>query len=186
MSRLIDHFIGSSLVATGLLFWSGCGGASSVDFHTGHSNTGHARHGAPGHIHEPGNEDDHDADHTHVGPNGGRLIVLGDEDYHAELIIDHANGEVIVRILDRTGRNSVSIDGRTITLNFKCQGRPHQIQLAAANCPEAQANKSSCFTGTSDLLRDDCELTGRLNVVIAGKPYSGLVAHREEDHRLIR
>jgi hypothetical protein len=25
-----------------------------------------------------------------------------------------------------------------------------------------------------------------LNVVIGGKPYSGRVAHREEDHRLIR
>ena len=194
MRRSIEHFIGSGLVATGLLFWSGCGRASSADSHAAHdhgghgdSHAGHAQHGELGHVHEPGDEnDDHDAAHTHVGPNGGRLIVLGDEDYHAELVIDHATGEVTVRILDRTGRKPIGIEQRTITLNFKCQGRPHQVQLVAAERSEGSASKSSCFTGTSDLLRGDCELIGRLNVLIAGKPYTGRVAHREEDHKLIR
>ncbi|MBI3463953.1 MAG: hypothetical protein HY000_12980 [Planctomycetes bacterium] len=187
MRRWIEHFAGPGLVATGLVFWSGCSGASSVDSHPGHYRSGQTHQGHLGHGHEPDDEHDgHDAVHTHVGPNGGRLIVLGDEDYHAEFVIDHTKGAVTVRILDRTGRKPVEIEQRTITLNFKCQGRPHQIQLAAAECPESQASKSSCFTGTSDLLRGDCELTGRLGVVIGGKPYSGRVAHREEDHRLIR
>jgi hypothetical protein len=182
-------------VAIGLLFWSGCGGVSSVDPHAihdraGHSHAqpGHAHHGETGHLHEPGDEhSDRDAaGHTHVGPHGGRLIVLGDEDYHAELVIDHDTGAVTVCVLDRTGRKPVAVAQRNITLNFKCQGRPQQIRLAVAESPTDQSDVPSCFTATSDLLRGECQLVGRLNVVIGGKPYSGRVAHREEDHRLIR
>jgi hypothetical protein len=166
------HFyrlFGLATVSAGLLFGSGCGVQNE------HACCDHDRACR----HDVG-------DHSEVGPNGGRLIVLGDEDYHAEFAIDHANGEVIVRILDRTGCEPVGIEQRSITLNFKSQGRPHQIQLVATGCPEGEPNKSYCFCGTSDLLRGECELTGRLNLVIGGKPYTGQVAHRESDHQLIR
>jgi len=169
MRRPIYRILGSTLISAGLLFWSGCGL--------------NGEHACCDHDHYQACADD---SHSHIGPNGGRLIVLGDEDYHAEFVIDHAKGEVIIRILDGTGREPVGIEQRTITLNFKSQGRPHQIELVAANCPEGQASKSSCFSGTSDLLRGECELTGRLNLVIGGKPYTGRIAHHESDHQLIR
>lgn len=185
----INRFLGSGLVSLALLFWSGCGingDHACCDHDHDH---GHAHD----HGHSPASEetgaDPSSIDvsgHTHTGPNGGRLIVLGDEDYHAELVIDHASGEVTVRILDRTGRKPVGIEQRTITLNFKSQGRPYQIQLVAMDCLEGQAGESSCFSGTSDCLRGECELTGRLNLVIGGKPYTGRVAHHEVDHQLIR
>jgi hypothetical protein len=169
MRRPVYRTLDCIVVSAGLFFWSGCG----------HN----AEHACCDHDHDHSHADE---GHTHVGPNGGRLIALGDEDYHAEFVIDHVNAEVIVRILDRTGREPVGIEQRTISLNFKSQGCPHQIQLVATNCPEGQSSKSSCFSGTSDLLRGECELTGRLNLVIGGKPYTGQVAHHEADHQLIR
>ena len=192
MRRLIERFVGPGLVATGLLFWSGCAGSGSPTDRAGHDhdNRGHAHHGEHGHVHRPVDEDhDHDASargHSHVGPDGGRLIVLGDDDYHAELVIDHAKGEVTVTILDRTARRPVSIDQREITLNFRCKGRPYQIRLTAVDSAIGRADSATCFTGTSDLLTGECQLTGRLSVVIGGKPYTGQVAHREGDHKMMR
>src|SRR5262245_38237097 len=161
----INRFLGFGLISVDLLFWSGCGlsdehACCNHDHDHGHAHAGHT-YGEAGA--EAGDESSSvdESGHTHTGPNGGRLIVLGNEDFHAELLIDHAKGEVTVRILDCTGRKPVGIEQRAITLNFKCQGRPHQIQLVAAECPVGSSNKSSCFTGTSDLLRNDCELTGR-------------------------
>src|SRR5262245_58424562 len=109
----ISRYLGSGMICTGLFLSSGCGQ--------------NCEHACCGHDHSHGthetvaDEAETDADatgHTHTGPNGGRLIVLGDEDYHAELVIDHTKGEVTVRVLDKTGRKPVGIEQRTITLNF--------------------------------------------------------------------
>ena len=152
------------LLSAGLLFWTGCAGPIAPEPHM---------HGAS-------------IAHTHVGPNGGRLIVLGDEDYHAELLIDHSAGNATVFILDRTGRNPVPVDQNEITLNVRRDGQPHQIRLAAAGSASAGPDSPARFTGASDVLRNDCQLSGRLSIVINGKPYTGRVAHREDDHNFIR
>jgi hypothetical protein len=179
----ICRLVGSGLVCASLSLWVGCAHSSEQGCSCCDHDHSHADHHAST---DDTVETVEPTGHTHTGPSGGRLIVLGDEEYHAELVIDHAKGEAVVRILDHTGRKPVGTEQRTITLNFKCKGHPHQIQLVAVECPEGPRDMSFCFTGTSDLLRGECELTGRLNVIIGGKPYTGRVAHREEDHNLIR
>ena len=188
MRQLMERIVGPGLVTASLFFWAGCAGSGSTGDHAGHDHHEHFHHGEPGHMHEPGDED-HVAStegHSHIGPNGGRLIVLGDEDYHAELVIDHTKGQATVCILDHTGCRPVGIDQREIMLNVRCKGKPYQIRLEAVEPATGQADSATCFIGTSDLLTGECQLTGRLSVVIGGKPYSGQVAHRQNDHNLVR
>jgi hypothetical protein len=183
--RPIQRFFYTAFCTFALLVWSGCGLQEELAC-CGHDHS-HDDRDAP--VPDPKSQlgtDDREDGHTHIGPNGGRLIVLGDEDYHAELVIDHTKGEVTVCILDQTGRNPVGVDQRTVLLNFKCQGQPYQLELTAVDCPDGTQGNPSCFIGSSEVLRGDCHLTGRLNVMIAGKPYTGRVAHRREDHALIR
>jgi len=181
MRRSISRSLAISLVNAGLLFWSGCGlNTEHACCEHGHDHAGKADQSAD----EP--SDTESTGHSHVGPNGGRLIVLGDEDYHAELTIDHEKAEATVCLLDQTGRNPVCVEQKEITLNFRCQGQPHQIRLTPVHFTRDTAAGSSCFRGTSDALRGECQLAGRLNVVIKGKPYTGHVAHHEDDHKVIR
>jgi hypothetical protein len=177
-------YFGPALAALGPMLWSGCDHAADEFAESCGSKCSHPLdHNG----HEASHSDGTGAnDHTHEGPNGGRLIVLGDENYHAELVIDHEKAEATVRVLDRSGRKPVCVDQSEITLNVHCDGRPHQIKLVAVDASDLPTNTRCCFRGTSDVLRGDCQLGGRLNIVIRGKPYTGRVAHHEGDHKLSR
>ena len=189
--RRLGYLFGPGLVSAGLVFWTGCSGSISPDRHNGqsHDQTRQVRDSESGHVHKLGDEHHSrgaSTGHTPIGPNGGRLIVLGDEDYHAELLIDHSVGNATVWILDRTGRNPVWVDQNEIVLNLRSNGQPYQIRLAAVDAVSRRSDLPVCFTGTSSVLRGDCQLSGRLNVVIQGKPYTGQLAHREDDHKVVR
>jgi hypothetical protein len=184
MSSQWRTYLSLTLGMLGLIVWSGC---DYVETYLGSSCGPQCSHlhdctcGAD----DQANDDDNDEGHTHVGPNGGRLIVLGDEDYHAELRINHETAEATVCVLDHTGRRPVCADHDEINLNIRFNGQPHQIRLNAVNGDAAEVIRSR-FSGTSELLRSECQLDGRLNIAINGKPYSGRVAHGEDDHKLIR
>jgi hypothetical protein len=185
MRRHFSRLSAPSLTLLGMIAWCGCEYFESVVSAPCGSECTHAH----GHNHDgpsvTSDEHSNDEGHSDVGPNGGRLIVLGDEDYHAELIIDHERAEATVCVFDRTGRKPVYVDQGEITLNFRCEGVPHQIRLHATE-PDEFNHTRSCFRGSSELLRSECNIAGRLNVIIHGKPYTGHVAHHEDDHKMIR
>ena len=55
-----------------------------------------------GHDHDAHPHDDHA--HPSEGPHHGSLIELGNEDYHGELVHDHATGSVTIYLLDSARR----------------------------------------------------------------------------------
>lgn len=177
--------VGFSVITSALLFLPGCAPCGDwLASITGHCTSECTEHNHSHHSPDADGDSHDESDHTHIGPNGGRLIVLGDEDYHAELMIDHAVAEATVCLLDHTGRIPVAVEQRELTLNIRCHGHPHQITLVAVE--STAAGQSSCFRGSSEVLRDECQIDGRLNVIIHGKPYSGRVAHHADDHTITR
>jgi hypothetical protein len=122
------------------------------------------------------NPDDQGSGHSHDAPHSGRIVDLGNGQYHAELTHDDATHQVAVYILDSTAQRAAPIDAQSITINCLLSGQPKQFVLASASQPDDPPGKASRFELVSEPLCDawDAHNSGaRLNVLIAGRPYVG-------------
>jgi len=120
--------------------------------------------------------------HSEEGPHHGHLIELGEEEYHAELAHDEASKTVTVYLLDKEAKTPVAIADAEIVLNLVVDGQPVQAKLAAAPQDGDPAGQASRFSITDEKVLEALEApktTGRINVTIAGKAYSGNVEHHE-------
>ena len=127
--------------------------------------------------------------HSHVhpteGPHRGALIELGREDYHAELVHDHAAKTVTIYMLDGAAKEAVPIDAKQLTLNLLVGGKPQQFHLAAQPQSADPAGTCSAFGCTSEPMckaLDAKGTTGRLNVEVAGKRYVGTLGAQAHHH----
>ena len=118
-------------------------------------------------------------DHSAQGPHGGDVIVLGEEEYHAELTHDEATHTVAVYLLDSTGKEPVSSEQGSITLQVFKDGDFVDYALKATG-------DDGAFSATDeqlcDLLLHAEEVKGRLHATIAGKEYVGTIEHAAHDH----
>lgn len=136
--------------------------------------------------HDRGEKGHDEAAHAHPskGPHHGHLIELGQGEYHAELTHDDATKTVTVYLLDKEAKASVAIADAEIALNLVVDGQPLQAKLAANPQEGDPSGQSSRFTITDEVVleaHDAPRTTGRLNVTIAGKAYTGSVEHHEHD-----
>ncbi len=129
---------------------------------------------------------DHDAHaHPSEGPHGGALIELGDDAYHAELVLDDDAKTVTIYVLDSAAKISVPIDAAELTINLKHEGRGEQYKVAASADAIDTAGKSSRFVSSDAELAEDLDHEGaepQLAVTINGKQYRGHIQHDHEDH----
>ena len=126
--------------------------------------------------------DDH-AGHAHPehGPNGGELIELGKEDYHAEMI--HDDQSVQLHILDSTASEPVFISAEKLTIGLKSNDAALSFDLLAAPTDSSPKGKTSVFTSDDEqLIRElDAGSEGVVTIPIAGKFFSGKLVH-DHDH----
>jgi hypothetical protein len=124
---------------------------------------------------------DHATEHDHSaqGPHGGHVIVLGEEEYHAELTHDEATHTVTIYLLDSTGKKPVSSEQGSITVHVFKDGEFADYPLEATGDDGAF---STIDEQLCDLLLHAEEVKGRLHVTIAGKEYVGTIEHAAHDH----
>lgn len=115
----------------------------------------------------------HAHDHPEKGPHDGALAEWGDEEYHAEFTVDHAQKKATVYILDGSARNAVPIAAETITLTLTDATPPVQVTLKADPQKDDPKGQSSRFSGTHALLGEEREFKGEISGQIGGKPYAG-------------
>ncbi len=135
-----------------------------------------------GHDHDAHPHDDHA--HPSEGPHHGSLIELGNEDYHGELVHDHATGSVTIYLLDSAVKNAVPIEATELLVNLTHDGEAEQFKLAASPQAEDPSGKSSRFVTTDEHLGEDLDHEGteaKLVVTIAGKQYRGDI-HHDHNH----
>jgi len=163
--------LGCAIAVSAAIAWVGCGPSASKPEGPGSATAEH--HEGDGHGKE---------EHAEEGPHHGHLIELGKEEYHLELTHDEATKTVSVYVLDGGAKNAVPIAEPEITLNLAVNGAPMQVKLAAAPQQDDPAGQSSRFTVIDENVLEALEVpktTGRINLMIAGKPYSGSVEHQE-------
>lgn len=121
--------------------------------------------------------------HASHGPHDGILVELGNEEFHAELLLSASS--VTVYILDNSAKNANPIEATDITLNCVHDGKPAQYKLAANPDSGDPEGKTSRFVSDdaalASLLKDE-HTTTKLNLTIAGKAYQGSVAHDHANH----
>ena len=131
----------------------------------------------------PGVGDDENAAHAHPteGPHGGHLIELGNEEYHAELLHDENTHTVTIHLLDGPATQAVSVPLPEITLQLFQDGEFVKYGLKAVPGPEDAQGSASRFELVDKSLCDafghEDETRGRLQITIAGKPFTGTIDH---------
>ena len=128
-------------------------------------------------------------DHPTEGPHGGQLIELGNEEYHAELLLDDATGTITIHLLDAAGKLPVAIAEPEVALQLFRDGQFVSYVLKAASEPTNVEYGASRFQlADADLCETLChgeEINGRLQVTVDGKPYTGTIqgcGHADGEH----
>jgi hypothetical protein len=124
-------------------------------------------------------------DHPTDGPHKGHLIELGNDEFHAELTHDDASKTVTIYLLGADAKTAAMSADPELLLNLVVAGEPLQAKLAAAPLDGEAADKCSRYTLVDEKVLEALEnpkTTGRLNVTIAGKSYTGNVELGEHGH----
>ena len=130
---------------------------------------------------------DHAHDHSHeaVGPNGGHLVELGDEQYHLEWTHDDATGLVTLYVLNDTAEQFVPIASETVTITAKVTDST-DYKLVAVE-PIGAPPVSAKFELKSPELIECLKLAGQgtevsVALTIDGKEYRGKFEHHDHGH----
>lgn len=127
------------------------------------------------------------SDHVEVGPHKGTLIELGEEEYHAELVVDEKTGTVSIYLLDGAAKKSVGIPDKEITVTLKHDGKAESFKLAAKPQKTDAAGTSSMFSLKDKEFIEDLHHKGsdpRLSVKIGGKSFSAKIElGHDDDHK---
>jgi hypothetical protein len=110
------------------------------------------------------------------GPHKGIVVEWGDEEYHAEIVIDAKTGTVTVYIYgnddDLKKAKVKPIDSKTLTLALKTNPA---VTVKLTPAPEKGDPKelSSKFVGKNDVFAKEMKWAGTLSARIGTKPYTG-------------
>jgi hypothetical protein len=179
--KVLNNWLSLTLAAGVSLWLAGCtpsappsssGGSGTTDGHEHEHEHGHQGH-------------DHAHDHAHHGPHGGDIMVIGDEEYHAEWT--HENGTVTFYILDSDAKKEVPIPAEKITVDVKINdGEPTTYELLAVN-PSGDEMKSAQFEIVDTNLEGALEALSKgvvatLHVEIDGKSFNQKIEKEAHDH----
>lgn len=126
---------------------------------------------------------DHAHDHAHHGPHQGHLMVIGEEEYHAEWTHDES-GKVTFYILDAAAKKEVPIAAEQITIDVKIGDNPPKTYELVAVAPiDGKTSAFEIVDKQFEALFDQLKSSGltlTLHVNINGKQFDQVV--KEHDH----
>lgn len=103
---------------------------------------------------------DHGHSHDIPGPHSGKMVALGDEEFHAEFVMDDATGKVTVYLLDKNMKiNPEAVSSQeTITIEGKTKDESKTYELAAVG-------RTAEKTAVDQFEVEDKELIGLLKTI---------------------
>lgn len=123
-------------------------------------------------------------DHSSLGPHGGHVLELGEEDYHAEWRFNDNNGKVTVYLLDAEAKKAVTTTATTISIQITFNDTTNDYELSAIKQSDEDPPTTSEFESFDpqpqmiELLKAVGHgVDATLKVVIGDKEYSGAFGH---------
>jgi hypothetical protein len=105
--------------------------------------------------------------HEHKPPHGGTPVVLGEEIYHVELVLDAATGKLQAYVFDGELENFIRSNVLTIEIDAQVNGEGRQVVLSAvANSATGETvGDTSLFEGQADWLKSVKEFDATLKTI---------------------
>lgn len=133
---------------------------------------------------EIGHDDHGGHGHGHHGPNGGEIVEVGDEEFHAEVVVDEETHRIDVYILGSDAATAKPIDATEVSVSFKHGDEVEEFKLAAAALDGEPEGQSSKFTLADEELFEELHEHSEgatLTFLSGGAELSGTVKH-SHDH----
>jgi hypothetical protein len=111
--------------------------------------------------------------HHHHAPHGGTAVVLGDGEYHLELVLDPAEGSLQAYVMDDEMENFVRSASPSIEVEAKVAGKVVEVVLLAVPNPETgeTVGDTALFEGRADGLRKAVTFEATIRgLTVRGKP----------------
>jgi hypothetical protein len=102
--------------------------------------------------------------HHHHPPHGGTPVVLGDGDYHVELVLDGPTGRLQAFVLDDEMEEFVRSSSPSIVIVSPAGGAPREVILAAVANAE-----------TGETVGDTALFEGRADWLLGAAPFDGVM-----------
>jgi hypothetical protein len=136
-------------------------------------------------------EHGHDHGHAEKGPHGGSLVELGDEEYHAEVVVDADADSLLVYLLGKDAKTAVPVAAPEVSVALAGKD---PVTLKASAQPDDGEGKASKFTIVDrdfvHKIMDEGVMHGDLRITIEDKPYRGEIdyhldgsAHEHHDEK---
>lgn len=119
-------------------------------------------------------------DHNVKAPHGGVWLELGDEEYHAELLVEAKTNAVTVYLFDREAKSSVAIPAKDVVIKLMHDGEFETFKLKPHSQKADPPKLSSRFVlKDAELVTDLSErkAEGELIVKIRDKTYTVKIDH---------
>ncbi len=113
--------------------------------------------------------------HEHHPPHGGTPVVLGNEEYHTEWVLDPATGKLQVFVLDGEMENFIRIPAQFIEIDADVSGHPENLKLQAIpnSATGEKVGDTSLFEARADWLKSTPTFDAVLKeITVRGKTYS--------------
>jgi hypothetical protein len=104
---------------------------------------------------EIGHEDHSGHGHGAHGPNGGEIVEVGNEEFHAEVVVDEGKHRIDVFILGSDAKTAKPIAASEISISFKHGDVVEDFKLAAAALDGEPEGQSSKFSITDEELFEE-------------------------------
>jgi len=113
--------------------------------------------------------------HEHRPPHGGTPVVLGEEAYHLELVLDAGSGALQAYVWDGEMENFVRCDATTLEIDVKSGDRSKALMLIAVANPATgeTVGDTALFETHDDWLKTVITFDGVLkNITIRGTTFA--------------
>ena len=115
--------------------------------------------------------------HVHHPPHGGTPVVLGDEAYHMELVLDSTSGVLQAYVLDGELENFIRCAAPSIEIDATAGGSPRALTLqpVANSATGETVGDTSLFQAQADWLKSARDFEGVVKTVtIRGTTFAGV------------
>ena len=131
--------------------------------------------------------DHHDHDHAALGPHGGHVMEIGEEQYHAEWTHDNTSGKITIYLLDGEIKDDAWSTAESIVISTTIRDKTEDYQLVAANQDDQNPPQASKFEITSPNLLTALNQVGEavkaeLKVSIGGDSFTKAFEAHNHDH----